>query len=242
MGNTTKIESAEKTDQSTSFKAPMIRAVLAGHKSQTRRTFTARNSLVDGAGISQKRWDGMGFDFSRAWVDDGPSPAGNPGPYLKVPRITAQGDETVHRIYPRTQPGDKVWVREAFQPLFAEGVQDQWETNWKTGKGYAISYPATDGIHEFVDADDNLSDACKPSIHMPRWASRITLDVTAVRVESVQHITRGDCMAEGCPFPNIAHETDPIKWYSELWESINGPGSWAANPWVWVIEFKVVRS
>lgn len=75
---------------------------------------------------------------------------------------------------------------------------------------------------------------------MPRWASRILLEVTAVRVERLQDISRGDAMAEGCPFPNMAKGDDPRKWYADLWDQINGAGSWEANPWVWVVEFKRV--
>lgn len=76
---------------------------------------------------------------------------------------------------------------------------------------------------------------------MFRNRSRITLEITGVRVEQLQDISRGDCMAEGCPFPNIAKETDPKQWYCDLWESLNGAGSWNLNPWVWVIEFKKVK-
>ena len=71
---------------------------------------------------------------------------------------------------------------------------------------------------------------------MPRWASRLTLEITDVRVERLQDIDRGDCMAEGCPFPNMA-VNDPIGWFSGLWGSIYS--NWDANPWVWVVEFKV---
>lgn len=88
--------------------------------------------------------------------------------------------------------------------------------------------------------DDLLKRKWKPSIHMPRKASRIMLEVTRVRVERLQEISRGDAMAEGCPFQNMAKGADPRKWYADLWKTINGPGSWDLNPWVWVIEFKRV--
>lgn len=71
---------------------------------------------------------------------------------------------------------------------------------------------------------------------MPRWASRITLEVTAVRVERLQDISPEDCIAEG--IPGGRGRIDITGDYKDLWESINGPGSWAANPWVWVVEFK----
>jgi hypothetical protein len=80
----------------------------------------------------------------------------------------------------------------------------------------------------------------RPSIHMPRIASRITLEITGVRVERLQDISRGDAMAEGCPFPNMAKGDDPRQWYTALWDQINGAGSWKTNPWVWVVEFKKV--
>lgn len=94
---------------------------------------------------------------------------------------------------------------------------------------------------------------------MPRWASRITLEVTGVRVERLQDISEADAWAEGCtpgtlddngdPFP--AEEPHPSgigtrgwdsarDWYADLWEAINGEGSWDANPWVWVVEFERV--
>lgn len=148
-------------------------------------------------------------------------------------------------------------MREKFQPLFADDVENHWETDWKTGKGYAISYPATDGIHEYIDADDNLKDACKPSIHMPRWASRILLEITAVRVEQLQDISFEDAIAEGIYHYAAELARDPKVskadidaiierhgagrpqcLYAHLWEQINGAGSWAANPWVWIVEFR----
>jgi hypothetical protein len=64
------------------------------------------------------------------------------------------------------------------------------------------------------------------------------LEVTAVRVERLQDISRGDAMAEGCPFPNMTQGDDPRRWYAGLWEQINGAGSWTLNPWVWVVSFR----
>jgi hypothetical protein len=81
----------------------------------------------------------------------------------------------------------------------------------------------------------------RPSIHMPRWACRIVLQVTGVRVERLQEISRGDAMAEGCPFPNMAAGDDPRVWFAGLWESTYDPESWAANPWAWVVEFRRVE-
>lgn len=66
------------------------------------------------------------------------------------------------------------------------------------------------------------------------------IEITDVRIERLQDISRGDAMDEGCPFPNMAKGPDPRQWFTELWDEINGAGSWAATPWVWVVEFKRV--
>lgn len=124
---------------------------------------------------------------------------------------------------------DQLWVRETFLDLRGGGI------NHDDADPYR--YRATLG----QDLTKLLDLKWKPSIFMPRAASRITLEITSVRVERLQEISRGDCMAEGCPFPNIAKETDPKQWYRDLWESLNGAGSWDLNPWVWVLEFKAVQ-
>ena len=103
----------------------------------------------------------------------------------------------------------------------------------------------------------------RPSIHMPRWASRITLEITDVRIERLNDISEADAKAEGCVTEEITTAYDGSKiqvpkeiphpsgngwegwdtakdWYADIWESINGPGAWDKNPWVWCISFKVV--
>ena len=118
---------------------------------------------------------------------------------------------------PYGQVGDLLWVRESF------GLLDD-----KT-----ILYPAT------YDMAQRPWLNWKPSIHMPRTASRITLGITSVRVERLQSISRGDAMDEGCPFPNMAKGPNPVDWYADLWREINGSESWEANPWVYAIDFVV---
>lgn len=66
------------------------------------------------------------------------------------------------------------------------------------------------------------------------------LEITDIRIEPLNNISRGDAMAEGCPFQNMADGPDPREWFSEQWEKINGPGSWGWDPWVWVIGFVLV--
>lgn len=81
----------------------------------------------------------------------------------------------------------------------------------------------------------------RPSIHMPRWASRLMLEITGVRVERLQAITLGDiCKEIGCGLYDFRPATYGFQVWEELWKSIYGEENWQANPWVWVIEFKVV--
>lgn len=123
---------------------------------------------------------------------------------------------------PYGQPGEKLWVRETFCD------------DWKDTRG--IVYRADGGIDgEMADAGCNW----RPSIFMPRAASRITLEVTGVRLERLQDISVADAIAEGVPRGG-PENPDGIEQreYRALWEQINGLGSWDANPWVWVIEFR----
>ena len=108
------------------------------------------------------------------------------------------------------------------------------------------AYRATDTL-DAIDAEGNDL-GWRPSIHMPRWASRILLEITAVRVERLADISKDDAMADGIVLQpdggfGLADSThynfsDPTDSYCSLWESINGAGAWFANPWVWVVEFQ----
>lgn len=220
------------------FSAPMIRALLSGTKTQTRRLLTPRNTLFDGG-----RWPNYlaehAFHWDRAWIDLGPSPAGNPGPYLKLPvtNIAMQPEsreETVHRVYPVTQPGDRLWVREAFVAGF--DIAD--ETGCPVGDRKAW-YRATDAGLSWFDPDTESTldnPPWKPSIHMPRWASRLTLTVTEVRVQRLQEISEADARAEGV---TATDRSTARGVYSRLWDSLHGPDAWEANPWVVALSFDV---
>jgi hypothetical protein len=179
----------------------MVRAILNGSKTQTRRVVKDRH-------IGQ-------IDTSKL-----PGPAGwsRPMPYGK--------------------PGDRLWVRETWQSLHNQnGERLDGLDDWK-------KHPR----ECFYRADESdpstrpMSGRWRPSIHMPRWASRITLEVTGVRVERLQDIIVADAMAEGvveCA-PHLRGLEPCMDWryaYEDLWVSINGPGSWEANPLVWVVEF-----
>ncbi len=225
------------------FKGEMVRAILEDRKTQTRRLITAHNSLVDGAGMGSKRWAAMGFDFSQAAIDPGPSPAGNLGPYLKVPSAV---HGTWHRIYPRVQPGHNLWVRETWQgPLF-EGEHGDVDRRSIENPKHCV-YAADGGpAPEFMDADDNLQCRWRPAIHMPRWACRLVLPVHSVRVERLQQISEADALAEGV-WTGTKDMQDAGKRgvqlchvgaYLSLWDSINGAGAAMLDPLVWIYDFK----
>jgi len=202
--------------------APMVRAILEGRKTQTRRVVKPRKD--------------MGF--------------GCPLAPNEIAGEINNGDYT-NSVY--GAPGDRLWIRENFQPLMADDVREEdWlSCDYKTGKGYKVSYPATDGVKEYYDigSDNAFCDRVTPSIHMPRWASRINLEITAVRVKLLQDISEQDARSEGAESADYATgrkcilEPDKGSYrlhYRSIWEQINGAGSWDANPWVWVVEFKRV--
>ena len=189
------------------FSAPMIRALLDGSKTQTRRVAKPQPS--------RHHWEGIpGYALNM----DGPAPMEGGSVGVRFNHTIPQNREWDRDAWvkcPYGQPGDRLWVREAWMPV-EHDVQPY---------RYRATNPSYIG-------------KWKPSIHMPRIASRITLDVVSVRVERLRDISRGDAMGEGCPFPNMAQGDDPRQWYADLWSQINGPGSWELNPWVWVVEFK----
>lgn len=213
------------------FSAPMVRALLAGTKTQTRRVCKPAHdeALCEIVGP---------FDDETGTCLFG----------------DAEGD--VKFACPYGAPGDRLWVREA----------------WRTAKSLDAQSPAAIGdmcidagyrkpwaplVYEadghrnsewrgFEMSGDAEPGKTRVSIHMPRWASRILLYVLSVRVEQLQDISDQDALAEGVS-PDMglrwqSGDDTPRGMYGELWESINGPGSWDTNPWVWVVEFKRIQT
>ena len=203
------------------FSAPMVRALLDGSKTQTRRILKV-----------QPDEDGLSKVTDGPWVD------------------------TSGRQYvcPYGQPGDQLWVRETWgvgsrpDPWGGyDGIEYRADEAWlEDGDDFAC--------HKVETPDDiclgDYSHGWKPSIHMPRWASRIQLEITDVRIERLQDISEEDAKAEGIEpeldgwidysNPSAQMCLNPIDSFRTLWEAINGNGSWAANPWVWVVEFRRV--
>ena len=189
------------------FSGEMVRAIHAGWKTQTRRV------IKNADGENGSFWNHPGW---HPFVEDGKitkweffSPGGNREISAGAPCPTC----------PYGKPGDRLWVKETHLPT-AHGTFYRADIDPMEAAGIGGMYGGW-----------------KPSIFMPRKLSRITLEIKYIRAERLQDITRGACMAEGCPFTNM-RTNDPQKWYADLWESINGKGSWQLNPWVWVVEFK----
>lgn len=192
------------TDRPILFSAPMVRAILEGRKTQTRRVI--KPQPINPVDLNAFKGGGAFVDKSISGKD----------PLIKCPYGKA---------------GDSLWVRET-HALFGGGSTVIYAANWKED---AVSR-GMDNIPEEVDWK------WTPSIHMPRLASRITLEITSVRVERLQDISEQDALAEGMTFPEgMEHGSNPVDAFRGLWQSINGPESWDANPWVWVIEFKRVQ-
>jgi len=219
---------------------PMVRAILDGRKLQTRRELKAPIDELFGNPVIQ---------FS----DVGHSGAGwyaGESDYL--------GEGSAFLRCPYGKPGDRLWVRETWCGHWGDAGESGAVkfSNGESVKQHDGSLGiATEANPLWIYYRSTFGDAVPldhlkwhPSIHMPRWASRILLEVTSVRVERLQDITEEDAIAEGCPHGgrsdlNSAGEEileSTVDWFRRLWGSINGDDSWNSNPWVWVVEFSRV--
>lgn len=216
------------TDLPLLMSGPMVRAYMAGRKTQTRRVVTSQNSLFDGGPWPRHiKWGDL--DWAKAWVDEGPSPAGNPGPYWHVPYPKGG---TTHRIYSRAWIGDRFWVRETWQ----EADDDPY---WDLGEWQAPNREKR-AIYK-ADCEGMDIKGWKPSIFMPRWACRHFLEIVQVRAERVRDINTEDCIAEGLKsrLREYYAEIDLRAQFLTLWDEINlkrGYG-WDINPPLWIYHF-----
>jgi len=211
------------------YQAPLIRGLLDGSKTQTRRPVARYNSLVDGRGCSKEHWAEL--DFSKAWVDPGPSPAGNHGPYLHVPCSGPkfQHDGCWHRVYPRVAVGDEMWARETWAAPGAVARSDD-----PVKPGMRLVYRADTPLERQADF------SWRSSMTMPRWAARIVRTVTKVVAERALDISEEDAKAEGVePASACGHtgddrhpECDPATYargFRRVWRSIYGDKA----EWCW---------
>ena len=196
------------------FSAPMVRALLDGSKRQTRRILKADRMQHDAC----VRWDGDSWLLERYPVQE---------------RMSSNFGRCDRIKCPYGQVGDMLWVKETFAYDVADHFGKESE---------AAVYRAT------TDCDDYFKGQWTPSIFMPRRLSRITLEITDVRVEKLNAISEEDAKEEGVTqceggyWNYIAGEPyqgmTALQSYETLWEQINGPGSWALNPWVWALSFR----
>jgi hypothetical protein len=210
----------------------MVRALLDGRKTQTRRAV---------------KWDitsnGLRYDGDLGDIlcqnDYLPPSAMLMDVRRGKQRYTISDHEGWEEECPYGKRGDRLWVRESFSPHYFNHGKPAYRADW-TGQV----------------ADIVREPKWMPSIHMPRWASRITLEITDVRVQRLQDISEADAQAEGVqPYKHIGAEQrvpgpgfggvllmeQPHRLpFADLWDSINGEDAWTANPWVWALTFKRV--
>jgi len=224
--------------------ARSVRGILAGIKTQTRRVLKARAEHGGGGGRA----------YDRAVV--GPFRAADGAPLQYGATLHSGGGGDFCVACPYGQPGHRLWVREAWATAGGKLVADRadgrcgaWCGDSAGGwffnpHGYVIEANREHGP-SFSLA--KYGGRWKPSIHMPRWASRLTLEVTEVRVERVQAISEADAGEEGSFWRGTHPEWDGDpdehrKYFREAWDTLNAERGfgWDANPWVWVIAFQVV--
>ncbi len=210
------------------FSGPMVRAILEGRKTQTRRVVKPQppygcDYAMNGAMTAACCFQPGDGGTIKCWVPPKPTSRNH---LLPCPYGAPMG-----RLWLR----ENCWVRPERTPKMMREGADTWEPY----------YYDADGLSEF-DVEDFKRWGFKrrTSRFMPRLASRITLEIEAVRVERLRDISEEDAVAEGvdigCP-PHEADQPFPTMLFRRLWENINGPGSWDANPWVWVIQFRRVE-
>jgi hypothetical protein len=234
------------------FSTDAVLGLLAHRKSQTRRLVSNASSLVDGYTRRCAWWRELDF-AGEIVIDQGPSPAGNPGPYLKVERRGRE--QSRHRIYPRWQPGDRIWVREEWrtEERESDGVDGVCFRADKTFLPIANTKDAADkwfdAHHQGERKHPGRIGRWRQRRAMPRWASRIQLEVTAVRTERLQSISDDDALAEGprpAPgggfwAPNAfspgARDAFRYQWQHDYGER----AEWRSNPWVWPLTFHIIE-
>lgn len=226
------------------FSGPMVRAILGGHKTQTRRVVLPGDDPI--------RWVGWPCDMDGRGHPERRCRAPGPGEHHVH---YANGFHWRNVACPYGATGDRLWVREA------------WRAGWWDGEDHInVVCRADDAIDRRLVCSDDCSKTgeeewtkfggvtWRPSIHMPRWASRLTLEVADVRVERLHAITEEDACAEGvlrdadgwwCGGPGGPRFAggDARDTFAALWQDINGkrPGcAWSDDPWVWVVGFQVV--
>lgn len=212
------------------FSAPMVRALLAGNKTQTRRAVKLQPDAVHGG---EPYWFIGGY---RAWT------------YRSTSDVLRKGGDVLPCPY--GQAGDRLWVREAWRADVAHDALPPREIP----PGSPVFMEAS-ALNWRGGPHDGTPGKLRPGMFMPRWASRITLQITDVRVERLQDISQAEALAEGVTpqwepgmsgrlmeaLGGFSHRPAASA-YATLWEEINGAGSWESNAWVWAVGFKRIEA
>lgn len=210
----TAISAATVKERPILFSAPMVRAILAGRKTQTRRVLKSdcgADSIIHVENVELY-----------------PPRKGDAGYTGWVAQVDKLGALHLPLTCPYGAPGDRLWVRETHY-IEPGTTAETWERELADVL-YAADYADPDGVDV----------RWRPSIHMPRWVSRLTLEITGVRVERLQSISEADAIAEGAQCPGVPAAISNVGAYAKLWNVINGDGAWELNPWVWVVTFNPV--
>ncbi len=218
------------------FNGEMVRAILDGRKTQTRREVKLNLDIAClattydwAASLAANHYQGLTEEQIQQKAE---SLRG-----VIHPVILGNG-QMVSIICPHGKPGDRIWVREAFRVhsratdvatlVYKASERNSWTEQTHRVPVAVCNKPAT-------------PEKWTPSLHMPRWASRILLEITDVRVERLKSISDRDAIREGCSTADMKSGDCVADVFARLWASIYGSDSWNANPWVWVIEFKRVE-
>ena len=218
------------------FNGEMVRAIFEGRKTQTRRIAKlTKNGMLK-----------LRSPYATPLTDKGPVWT----PFAGSKVMPMQGRDLGENC-PYGQIGDRLWVREAHAYVFRGKSEKS-----LYGPDYGIHCEHTEDGHFVVEyaADPDLvwdwEGGWRPSIHMPRWASRMNLEITDIRVERLQTISNEDARAESCEGHRASdgydidpfNDVEPRDEFAELWIKTYGQVSFDSDPWVWVIEFKPVNS
>lgn len=209
------------------FNSEMVRAILSNRKTQTRRIMKVQPEsnqlglllITD----STKRSDIGKYHWAES---------------------NATGNHVRSKLFscPFGAVGDRIWVRETWSSDFANYYPND-RVWYAADNNRRLDIEVVDGVRGIYspESDVHVPFRWQPSIHMPRWASRILLEITNVRVERLKSISDGDAIREGCSTADMMSGDCVADVFARLWASIYGSDSWNANPWVWVIEFERVE-
>lgn len=226
------------------FSAAMVQALLAGRKTQTRRVIKNPINKIHWGGEPKKLFADWALSYLKTFNEETGTV------YFEV-QSEVDDTTTCSTKCPFGGVGDLLWVREVWRVEKALDCDKPSEIEPHMPVDYAAD--GTEQNRHWNWMHPAFAGKWRTPLFMPRWASRLTLEITGVRVERVQDISEADAIAEGCrgyrmdtglEWADMERWVEPEEEYAQLWDSLHGKDpahAWAANPWVWVLEFKRVE-